>query len=668
MMMAQGSSNSHVVRNRVHELLHELSKKNPLRDDPTVPDFPKLTEPVCSRRAPVSVQLAAVQRAINQLTYNYLPTTFFSLQKNRPFYQIIATAKEIIEESLPIRCLEATFLALYLTCHLTEVDRIPVAFKSYSKGHFYRHIVLIVRYQSLFGALGLSRCPALMDKPIEYSTFVDLMEDYRLSYEAIGHQLVSFKLGLAAEHNAQSRRIPCWRFIHVPCKKIGTPFPQLDELRTILEKYTELYRRISHDYDQAVTPPKNLVQGKKIGRPLLDGGYEEEDDDDNEEQQSDGLSKASTPLLAITDGSESDCEDNRFRTSRLLLGVSPFSISTSGPSSTFGGGHQAAKRSRSMSGEPLRRAPTMPKAVPAPAERRFSKGLTPVVSEQPEKGTGDGEQLGDDPNGESVAPNPKVKNQSTSSFRSKSSSRAPLAKQDGTSAPVADPSKVRALLPPSRGAGASKPQDHHVSSRVPTPNGPSTKIIATLSSKDSPGNDLSEGILMYPAVEMDPPGDPKRRLVAPQSGSSTSRFAKEKHAVEVPSESLAPAEVIRTNMAQVKPLAPKRPVANPPAHLPPLVTSSSTESGAPHEKTNGPTTVVAVDQPEVRDPHGGKWAFRQVPQSHAQNALGVMLPSDAASRFAGAGQPTKLRLRLPQSSPARRLPRLDHGPPTLKDV
>ena len=77
-------------------------------------------------------------------------------------------AKEIITESLPIKCLEAVILALYLTVPLTNLHRFAIGFKSKFNGLYYRHVVLGVVSNSYYGALGLSRRQDLMFKPLEY--------------------------------------------------------------------------------------------------------------------------------------------------------------------------------------------------------------------------------------------------------------------------------------------------------------------------------------------------------------------------------------------------------------------------------------------------------------------------------------------------------------------
>lgn len=83
-------------------------------------------------------------------------------------YRLMENAKEIISESLPIKCLEAVILALYLTAPLTNLHRFAVGFKSHFKGLYYRHVVLGVSDNSSYGALGLSRREDLMYKTLQY--------------------------------------------------------------------------------------------------------------------------------------------------------------------------------------------------------------------------------------------------------------------------------------------------------------------------------------------------------------------------------------------------------------------------------------------------------------------------------------------------------------------
>ncbi len=84
-------------------------------------------------------------------------------------HRLMDSAREIVRESLPIKCLEAVALSLYLTSPLTSVQRFAIGFKSKFSGLHYRHIVLGIHWNSLYGALGMSRRDSLMYKPLSYT-------------------------------------------------------------------------------------------------------------------------------------------------------------------------------------------------------------------------------------------------------------------------------------------------------------------------------------------------------------------------------------------------------------------------------------------------------------------------------------------------------------------
>ncbi|RHY78229.1 hypothetical protein DYB30_009671 [Aphanomyces astaci] len=95
---------------------------------------------------------------MNALEYNYTGKMYFDVSKNRSHKSIYGTAKDIIHDALPIQCLEAVFLAAYLTAGGPEyegatfnhqIDRIPISFKTSSGGTTFRHIVLAIKHQVL---------------------------------------------------------------------------------------------------------------------------------------------------------------------------------------------------------------------------------------------------------------------------------------------------------------------------------------------------------------------------------------------------------------------------------------------------------------------------------------------------------------------------------------
>ena len=81
-------------------------------------------------------------------------------------------AREIIREALPIKCLEAVILSLYLTNGMTSVDRFPISFKTVFNGTTFRHVVLGIYNYGRYGALGMSRRSDLMYKPLEFKVIL----------------------------------------------------------------------------------------------------------------------------------------------------------------------------------------------------------------------------------------------------------------------------------------------------------------------------------------------------------------------------------------------------------------------------------------------------------------------------------------------------------------
>ncbi len=83
-------------------------------------------------------------------------------------FRLMDNAREMISECLPIKCLEAVVLSLYLTSSLLQANRFCISFKTRFKGHIYRHVVLGLHHKALYGALGMSRREDLMYKPLIY--------------------------------------------------------------------------------------------------------------------------------------------------------------------------------------------------------------------------------------------------------------------------------------------------------------------------------------------------------------------------------------------------------------------------------------------------------------------------------------------------------------------
>ena len=164
---------------------------------------------LAKERGRVVEYLTEVQKYMTRLTYNHTGTQFFETRPNSSMITLMDTARSMVREALPIKCMEAVVLSIYLTNGVpclgrqvvslvsmerniplndTMFFRFPINFKSElpqarlggnrdTRRYFY-HVVLGMTYGSKFGATGLSRRTTLMDKPLEYSSLFDLIEEF----------------------------------------------------------------------------------------------------------------------------------------------------------------------------------------------------------------------------------------------------------------------------------------------------------------------------------------------------------------------------------------------------------------------------------------------------------------------------------------------------------
>jgi hypothetical protein len=175
-----------------------IASSRSLPDAPPAPRPPKLTEMRSAEE-----QMEAVQRFVESFEYNYSGKPFFKLVKSKGTKHIHASASSLIEAALPIQCVEAVFISLYLTSPLKNLIRIPVSFKSRHKGNSHKHIVLAVydKMSHRWGALGLSRRASLMYKPLIYNSFVELIREFEKSYEQCFHKLTKVYLSEPIAHD-----------------------------------------------------------------------------------------------------------------------------------------------------------------------------------------------------------------------------------------------------------------------------------------------------------------------------------------------------------------------------------------------------------------------------------------------------------------------------------
>lgn len=218
-----------------------------IKNSDNLTDVPVLASPVLSPLMTVGQSLRVVQDFICNLSYNHTGTQLFEIRKTRPLAGLMDTAKEIIKESLPIKCLEAVILAIYLTNSLSSVERFPIGFKSVFNGHRYYHVVLGIYYNGTFGALGLSRREDLMNKALKWKSFHDMICDYQSAYANYSHELKKVRLGGIVSHDMHSHERIHWGISIVNMTKTTDV-----EQRNIMDQFTKCIRS---QYAYSPTPP-----------------------------------------------------------------------------------------------------------------------------------------------------------------------------------------------------------------------------------------------------------------------------------------------------------------------------------------------------------------------------------------------------------------------------
>ncbi|CAH1262527.1 VASH1 [Branchiostoma lanceolatum] len=224
---------------------HHVAKIHPdgnkmvteIRNSKELPRVPLPVVPVFPTNTAITDRLWIVQKYMSDLQYNHTGTQFFEIRKNRPLTGLIDSAKEIIREALPIKCLEAVILAIHLTNGMPGVERFPVSFKSQFGSTVHRHVVLGVYCGGRYGALGMSRREDLMYKPLEFKCLSDLVIDYEESYKRYLHVLKKVKIGYPVSHDPHSYECIYWKALTLNMTKLSQ-----DGVRKEVEKYSREVR------------------------------------------------------------------------------------------------------------------------------------------------------------------------------------------------------------------------------------------------------------------------------------------------------------------------------------------------------------------------------------------------------------------------------------------
>ncbi|KAH9494456.1 Tubulinyl-Tyr carboxypeptidase 2 [Bulinus truncatus] len=193
-----------------------LNMVRKLRHKPDLPHVP-IPQPPLSFSPAVSVsdRLKKIQEYMTELQYNHTGTQFFEIRKSRPISGLMDTAKEMIREALPIKCLEAVVLGIFLTNGTVGMERFTISFKTVFDGHQHRHVVLGISFGGNYGAIGMSRRDDLMYKPLEFKSLADLVFNFEKCYKKYCHTVKKIKVGLPVIHDPHSYEIINWKALTV---------------------------------------------------------------------------------------------------------------------------------------------------------------------------------------------------------------------------------------------------------------------------------------------------------------------------------------------------------------------------------------------------------------------------------------------------------------------
>lgn len=216
--------------------------------------------PTCQPTTTVPQRLEAIQKYIRELQYNHTGTQFFEIKKSRPLTALMDIAKEMTREALPIKCLEAVILGIYLTNSMPGVERFPLSFQSHFSGNHFHHIVLGVHSGGRFGALGMSRREDLMFKPLEFKTLMDLVQEYEGAYRGYWHTLRKVRIGQYVSHDPHSVEQIEWKHSILDVDKLTK-----EELRKELERHT---RDMRLKIGKPAPPSPTKDRRNSMGSPL----------------------------------------------------------------------------------------------------------------------------------------------------------------------------------------------------------------------------------------------------------------------------------------------------------------------------------------------------------------------------------------------------------------
>ncbi|XP_045919408.1 tubulinyl-Tyr carboxypeptidase 1 [Micropterus dolomieu] len=243
---------------RIHPNGEALEKE--IRRATDLPKIPMPSVPTYQPTTTIPQRLEAIQKYIRELQYNHTGTQFFEIKKSRPLTALMDIAKEMTREALPIKCLEAVILGIYLTNNMPGVERFPLSFHSQFSGNNFHHIVLGVHSGGRFGALGISRREDLMFKHLEFRTLMDLVQEFEGAYRGNWHTLRKVRIGQYVSHDLHSVEQIEWKHSILDVDKLTK-----EELRKELERHT---RDMRLKIGKPAPPSPTKDRRNSMGSPL----------------------------------------------------------------------------------------------------------------------------------------------------------------------------------------------------------------------------------------------------------------------------------------------------------------------------------------------------------------------------------------------------------------
>ncbi|XP_046341883.1 tubulinyl-Tyr carboxypeptidase 1-like [Haliotis cracherodii] len=216
-----------------------------------------------SPTVPIGDRVEKIQNYMTELQYNHTGTQFFEIRKNRPISGLMECAKEMIRESLPIKCLEAVILGIYLTNGMMGVERYPISFKSTFQGSVHRHVVLGISHGGRYGAIGMSRREDLMYKPLVFKSLSDLVFDFEKAYTKYWHEVRKVKVGLPSPHDPHSYETVQWKTLTLNVSKLSRK-----EMTRELEQHSKLIRAKAKSWSTPPNLPKKMATFIDAGRDM----------------------------------------------------------------------------------------------------------------------------------------------------------------------------------------------------------------------------------------------------------------------------------------------------------------------------------------------------------------------------------------------------------------